>query len=169
MEMNLERSKKWWLAKANMEGDGTVVAAGKSARDPIPATGVESDVLTHLAFSRFVSLARRKLALTIEEFAEKADLDASEVLSIEDDIHYVARPRAVYRLAEVLDVPQPKLMQLAGLSAANDTGLGEEAVRFAARSESVERLTDEELAAFEAFIAVLSKEGSSNANEESSP
>lgn len=169
MEMNLERSKEWWLAKADIEGKGAVVAAGKSARDPVPDSAVEDSVQSHVAFSRFVSLARRKLALTIEEFAEKANLDTSEVLAIEDDIHYVAKPRAVYRLAEFLDVPQPSLIQLAGLSAANDTGLGEEAVRFAARSESVERLTDEELAAFEAFIAVLSKEGSSNANEESSP
>ena len=48
-------------------------------------------------------------------------------------------------------------MQLAGL-AANDAGFRQEAVRFAARSESLERLTPEESSALEAFVAVLSEQ-----------
>ena len=49
-------------------------------------------------------------------------------------------------------------MQLAGLTAANDVGLRQEAVRFAARSESVQKLTPEESSALEAFVAILSEQ-----------
>lgn len=161
--MELNRSKDWWLAKADREG-GAVIAAGALAVDPPVDTAADT---TRLAFGRFVSLMRRQRQMSVEQFAREADLDASELLAIEDDIHYIARPRSIYRLAQFFNVPQPRLMQLAGLTAANDPGLGVEAVRFAARSESVQKLTDEELAALEAFIAVLNDKGSSTSREES--
>ena len=93
----------------------------------------------------------------MEQLAERADLEPSELLVIEDDVHYVPGPRTVYKLAETFEVPQQRLMQLAGLAASNDAGLAREAVRFAARSESIEKLTAEESAALEAFVAVLSE------------
>ena len=160
--MIIERTKEWWLARAVREGDAAV-SAGLLAIDPVagdpPAAG---DGLQHeenrSAFGKFVNLMRRRQGLSIERLADKAELDASEVLIIEDDIHFVPEPRTVYKLAQVFDVPQRKLMELAGLAAANDDELRREAVRFAARSESMERLTDAESAALEAFIAALSKQ-----------
>ena len=101
---------------------------------------------------------RRQGGYSIEALADAAEVDASELLVIEDDLHYVPGPRTVYKLAQTFSVSQPRLMQLAGLTAANDTGLREEAVRFAARSEAVHKLTREESAALAAFVAVLSKE-----------
>ena len=49
-------------------------------------------------------------------------------------------------------------MQLAGLAVANDDHFRQEAVRFAARSKSVEKLTREQKAALNAFVAVLSED-----------
>ena len=77
---------------------------------------------------------------------------------IEDDLHYVPEPRTVFKLAETFEVSQQRLMQLAGLAAANDAGLRQEAVRFAARSEAVHKLTPEESSALEVFVAVLSEQ-----------
>lgn len=77
---------------------------------------------------------------------------------IESDVHYIPEPRTVYRLAQTFSVSQQRLMQLAGLSAANDSGLSREAVKFAARSESIQKLSREENAALDAFIAVLSRQ-----------
>ena len=164
--MELKRNKEWWLAKADAEGDA-IIAAGTLARDPAPE--LEASSISRLAFGRLVNLTRRRLALSVEDFADRAALDVSEVLSIEDDLNYIARPRTIYQLSQILDVPHERLLVLAGLAGANDTGLGEEAVRFAARSESVERLSNEEQAALEAFIAVLSQAGSTNAREKSDP
>jgi hypothetical protein len=49
-------------------------------------------------------------------------------------------------------------MQLAGLTVQNNNRLNDEAARFAARSDPVVALTDEERAALEAFVAVLSEQ-----------
>lgn len=160
--MRLERSKDWWMARARREGDATV-GAGLLAFDPAPEerlSGAQAAPAeeSRIAFGKFVNLMRRRRGLSMEQLADAADLDASELLEIEADLHYVPEPRAVYRLAQTFEVSQRRLMQLAGLAAANDVGLRQEAVRFAARSESVQKLTPEESSALEAFVAVLSEQ-----------
>ena len=160
--MKLERSKDWWMARARREGDA-VVGAGLLAFDPAPqarASGAQVGAAedTRIAFGKFVNLMRRRRGFSMEQLAEAADLEASELLVIEDDVHYIPEPRTVYKLAQIFEVSQRRLMQLAGLSAANDVGFREEAVRFAARSESVQKLTPEESSALEAFVAVLSEQ-----------
>jgi len=161
--MRIERTKGWWMARARREGDA-VIGAGMLAFDPLPDERPETVQLaaveeTRIAFGKFVNLMRRRRGFSMEELARAADLDASELLVIEDDVHYVPGPRTVYKLAETFAVSQRLLMQLAGLAAANDVGFRQEAVRFAARSESVQKLTPEESAALEAFVAVLSEQG----------
>ncbi len=158
--MKLERSKEWWLARARCEGE-TVPGAGPLAFDPVPDERSAAAVVpeeNRIAFGKFVNMMRRRQGLSIEQFADASDLDARELLVIEDDLHYVPPPRTVFKLAQIFKVPQPRLMQLAGLTVANDQGLSDEAVRFAARSEAVQRLSREESAALEAFVAVLSKQ-----------
>lgn len=159
--MRLERSKDWWMARAHREGDAAV-GAGLLAFDPAleerPSSAQAAPVEeTRIAFGRFVNLMRRRRGYTMERLAEVAELDASELLVIEDDVHYVPEPRTVFRLAQTFDVSQQRLMQLAGLATANDAGFRKEAVRFAARSESVQKLTSEETSALEAFVAILSE------------
>jgi HTH-type transcriptional regulator, competence development regulator len=159
--MRLERSKEWWMARAAREGDADV-GAGLLAFDPKPDVQASNVVTTteetRIAFGRFVNLMRRQRGWSIEKLAQEADVDASDLLVIEEDIHHGAEPRTIYRLSEVFDVPQKRLLQLAGLAVANDDGFRQEAVRFAARSESVQKLTREESSALEAFVAVLSEQ-----------
>lgn len=153
--MRFERSKAWWLSRARREGDAAV-GAGLLAFDPAHDERGGADE-TRIAFGRFVNLMRRRRGLSMEKLAEQAALDASELLVIEESASYVPDPRTIYQLAQIFDVPQRALMALAGLTVANDRGLREEAVRFAARSESVQKLTPEESSALEAFVAVLSQ------------
>ena len=154
--MKLERSKEWWIKRAQREGNAAV-GAGLLARDPSSESrSIAAAEETRIAFGKFVNLMRRRRGYSMEQLAECADLDASELLVIENEVHYVPGPRTIYKLAQTFDVSQQRLMQLAGLAAANDAGLRQEAVRFAARSESVEKLTPEESAALEAFVSVLS-------------
>jgi HTH-type transcriptional regulator, competence development regulator len=160
--MRLERSKDWWMTRARREGD-SAVGAGLLAFDPAPEErpSTAQDVLadeTRIAFGHFVNLMRRRRGYTMEQLAEAADLDPSELLVIEHHMHYVPEPRTVFRLAQTFEVSQRRLMQLAGLAIANDAGFRQEAVRFAARSESVQKLTPEETSALEAFVAILSEQ-----------
>lgn len=162
--MKLERAQEWWLAQVDREGD-QVVSAGLASRDPgqddrsqVVAPVVQPAAEeTRIAFGRFVTLMRRQRALSIEKLAETAELDVGELVSIEDDLHYTPEPRTVFRLARTFDVSQQRLMQLSGLASADDAHFRQEAVRFAARSESMQQLTDQEKSALEAFIAVLSQ------------
>lgn len=159
--MKLERSKEWWMARARREGD-SVIGAGLLAFDPEPderRLNVQAAVIeeTRIAFGRFVKLMRRRRGLSLEQLAQAADLDTGELIEIEGDVHYVPEPRTVFKLAQTFEVSQQRLLQLAGLAVANDAGFRQEAVRFAARSESVQNLTNEENSALEAFIAVLSE------------
>ena len=171
--MRLERSKEWWLERARREGE-SFVGAGLLAFDPSPEQakgGADAPAAeeNRIAFGKFVNLMRRREGRSIEELASAADVDASELLVIEDDLRHVPGPRTVYKLAQHFRVPQPRLMELAGLTVANDVGLREEAVRFAARSEAVQKLSKEELAALEAFVSVLSGKESSQPSEERRP
>ena len=157
--MRFERSKEWWMALARREGDA-VVAAGAAALDPAPGGAADTERSaeeTRIAFGKFVNLMRRRRGYSIDELADAAKLDPSELLVIENDVQYVPVPRTVFNLARFFDIPQPRLMQLAGLTVANDPTLQQEAVRFAARSEGVEKLTREESAALEAFVAILAR------------
>lgn len=159
--MKFERSKDWWMARARREGDA-VIGAGLLALDPVPdesPSGVQMAAVeeTRIAFGKFVNLMRRRLGFSMEQLAQAADLDANELLVIEDDVHHVPEPRTVFKLAQAFEVSQQRLMQLAGLATANDAGFREEAVRFAARSAGMQKLTPEESAALEAFVAVLSE------------
>jgi hypothetical protein len=158
--MKFERSKEWWMERAHREGD-SAIGAGLLAFDPVPGAQSMQPVSAEenrIAFGKFVNLMRRRRGFSMERLAQVADLDASELLIIEDDIHHLPEPRTVFKLAETFKVPQQRLMQLAGLAVANDVGLRQEAVRFAARSEVVQKLTPEENSALEAFVAVLSEQ-----------
>jgi HTH-type transcriptional regulator, competence development regulator len=162
--MKLERSKQWWLERAKREGESSV-SAGLLAIDPVhdeearaPAQPELEDV--RIAFGRFVNLMRRRQGLSVEALAQAANLDIRELVVIEDDVRYIPEPRTVYQLALTFKVPQQRFMQLAGLARVKDASLHNEAVRFAARSESIQKLTKEERGALEAFIAVLSDQPS---------
>lgn len=158
--MKLEVTKAWCLAMANLEGDAEI-GAGAFAIDPVfDGERLQDECAEEpaIAFARFVRLMRRDRGLTLEELAEETDVDIGELVEIEEDTRHRPEPRTVYQLAQFFHVPGPKLMQIAGLTASNDNRLAEEAVRFAARAESVAALTAEERAALQAFVTILSEE-----------
>lgn len=150
-------TKDWSLAMAEREGTSEV-GAGYIARDPVSQgdTGVIPIDRDRLAFGRLINLLRRRQQLSVEELAEKAGVDAAEVIRIEDDLHFVPDPRTVYQLAGTFGLPQQQLMQVAGLATAQDLKVREAAVRFAARSEPVAKLAREERSALDAFLIDLS-------------
>lgn len=161
--MKIELSKEWCLRMAqleleagtDMEIGGTPVTATPEVGAPELTTEPAPD--TNIAFGRFVRLMRRSRRQTLEGLAEDAEIEITELVEIEEDNHHKPEPRTVYQLAKHFEMPMPKMMQLAGLSAPKDTRLYDEAIRFAARSETVQELNDMERAALEAFVAVLSE------------
>ena len=161
--MKIEFTKERCLRMARLESDASAdmeIGAAPGAAEPTmvraeEVSGYELD--PNIAFGRFVRLMRRNQHLTLEKLADDARVEITELVEIEEDSRHKPDPRTVFQLAKHFDVPMPKMMQLAGLSAPKDARLVQEAIRFAARSEPVEELNEVERAALEAFVLVLSE------------
>ena len=161
--MKINVTQAWCKKMAGFEASAEV-GAGLLAIDPIlddgnPVSGRSENFgdETRFALQRFVELSRRSMNLSVEKLAERADIDLSELIALETDIHHLPEPRTLYQLAQVFNVSQSKLMELSGLTQPKDIHYLEEAVRYAARSESIEKLTTEEQAALDGLISVLSE------------
>ena len=139
---------------ARYEGDAEI-GAGQVAIDPVFAGAAEDG--PNIAFGRFVNLMRRQRSMSVEQLADYTDLDIADLFEIEINPYHKPDLRTVYQLAKYFKVSRPALMQVAGLAIPKDEKLFDEGVRFAARSESTARLSPEEGAALEAFVAVLSE------------
>jgi HTH-type transcriptional regulator, competence development regulator len=159
--VRIDLDKEWCMRMAQLEADAEI-GAGPLAIDPVfdgdaaPAEATKEEA--SIAFSRFVQLARRSRGLSIEKLAEDADIDVAELVSIEENGKHQPDLRTVYQLANFFGVQRANLLQVAGLTAPKDAHIMSEAVRFAARSESVAALTPEERGALDAFISVLSEQ-----------
>lgn len=157
--MKIEVTKDWCKTMAQREADAEV-GAGFIAADPIFDGEAGYELAfdeSRIALGRFVHLMRRQRKLSLEQLAEAADVDVGELMSIEVDAHHLPEPRTMYQLANIFGVSQRKLMGLSGLTRTKDVSYVEEAVRYAARSESLEELSAEEQAALDGLILVLSE------------
>ena len=152
------------MRMARLEGDAEI-GAGRLAIDPVfddaerSRGAARSEERPNVAFGRFVCLMRRRRRISLETLADEANVDIADLVEIEKDPHHKPEPRTAYQLANYFHVSRSRLMQVAGLTVPKDGRLFDEAVRFAARSEPTVELTSEEVAALEAFVAVLSERG----------
>ena len=163
MKMNLTRE---WFSKRAALDDKAEVSAGRLDLDRLPAARPPNVRTMHAAsevdnpnpaFGRLINLWRRKKGLRIDALAEQARIDAGELIEIEQNLNYVPEPRTVYQLAKTLGLPSERMLELSGNLMVRDSSLGQEAVRFAARSESVEKLSKDEQRALEEFVKFLSE------------
>lgn len=160
--MKLEIKREWCLAAAHREGD-VEVGAGRVAFDPIlevEATTSNAHSMPveamQLAFGKLVNLMRRKQNWSIEELATRSKVDVAELLLIEKDHHQV-EPYTVFQLASVFRLPVKPLQQLSGLTVVGNDNVVSEAVRFAASSDPIEKLSAEQLRSVEEFVATLNR------------
>jgi hypothetical protein len=150
--MNLKIKSDWLLEKAEKEGDGIVSAGGLVSRIEEESQVLAAPSTERAAFAQLVEWQRRRLGLS----AAKADVEAEDILAIEKE-EGCSDPRTIYKLADVFKLPSEKLMLLAGLVSERDPHLEKAAVRFAARSASIEALTPEQTEALEEFVKILAE------------
>jgi transcriptional regulator with XRE-family HTH domain len=154
-KVELNTNKEWLLRNAAEDDGGAVSVGGLAQMLGLlePPHLVESAAKT--AFARLIELRRRERGLSLETLAAKADVDLAAVLAIEQDIDVVPEPRIVLQLAQVLDLPPQRLLQLSGLSQSQDASLEKAAVRFAARSQPVDELSAQEHDALNELVKVI--------------
>lgn len=109
-------------------------------------------------FHEVVRKLRQLHGLTINELAQKLDIDPGEVIAMERNIAYRPSPLALHKLSEFYEIPQVRLNALAGATKEIPTDLKEQASRFAAQSDSFSKLTKEEKKLLDEFVKVLKKE-----------
>jgi HTH-type transcriptional regulator, competence development regulator len=160
MKTELSTNKNWLLRMAEAE-DNCELAVGGLAHDVGLFEQPQDQSFappTKSAFARLIELRRREQRLSVEQLAERADVELPELLDIvHGELSSPPEVRTVFNLATALKLPEQRLMQLAGLAEPKDEGFTEAAVRFAARSESIDKLTREEHKALEEFVKFLAE------------
>jgi DNA-binding XRE family transcriptional regulator len=152
--MKMNTDKVWLKRMAELE-DGCVVSVGGLVEALEQKEGAGNVIPMKPAFVRFVELARRERSLSLEQFAEKIDVDLAELVKIETETNYKPAIRTVHKMAEFLKVPQKKLLALAGLLQMKDPEFQTAALKFAARSAPVEKLTKQEHSDLEDIVKLL--------------
>jgi transcriptional regulator with XRE-family HTH domain len=112
-----------------------------------------------IAFGTAIELSRRRRKLTVKELAEKARVDIVELLVIEKkEAGHIPKPRTIHQLAEVLHLPEKGLMKLSGAVVSRDEKLRNDAIRFAAKSAGLEKLTKSEEELLHEIVKFLSEQ-----------
>lgn len=155
LERHADSDQNLEIAAGSFSLDQVPRAMGKPAGDPAAEPSVGGGGV--VAFGRLINLSRRKRGWSIEDLAESSRIDVSEAIRIEHDPAYIPGPRTVYQLSTALGLPRERMLQLSGNMLVRDRRLGEQAVKFAARSESVEKLSRQEHRALEEFVRYLNE------------
>ena len=110
------------------------------------------------AFGVFVRQFRRQQQWTIEELSRRARVDVEDLRQIERNPQAPPRPRVVHQLAAVMKVPERSLLKLSGAAVTRDEGFAEEAMRFAAKSDDMSKLSREEQRVLNEYVKYLTKQ-----------
>ena len=167
-KLNIRMNREWARSQAKTESEGTFTSVGglSCRMDEMAALVLKNPPLLieplvadprRQSLGKFVELSRRRLRLSVEQLASRANVDLAGLLAIEKAEEVTPEPRTIYQLAAVLQVGVEPLLELAGLVLPKTTRLTESAVRFAARSEPMQVLSEEEEAALNWFVKELTK------------
>jgi transcriptional regulator with XRE-family HTH domain len=161
--MKLKMSKEWFMKNLDKE-DKAIVSAGSFSCSKLDALNEMAQRCAEKetgavvpAFGRLISLSRRNKGLTLEKLADQARIDLDELVSIEQVPSYVPEPRTACQLAKVLNLPEEKVLELSGNTISRDQKLKDEAVKFVASAQSLDKLSRDEKRALEDFVKQLSK------------
>lgn len=147
----------WLRRMADVEDNAELTVGGLAHELGLLGAHTAPAPVAKSAFAKLIGLRRREMRLTVEDLAQRADVGVAEVVSIELGQLETPEPRTVFKLAAVLKLPAQKLMQMSGLAVPKDTRFSDAVVRFAARSEPVDKLSKEEHAALEEFVKFLAE------------
>lgn len=161
MERHAEESpmdSDWFRQMAEFEASCESTSVGGLAHDlGMRRPMSEEASIAPSALGKLIELARRKKALGLEELSVRAEIDLAELVELERGEPMTVEPRTIYRLCQALELPRAGVMELAGLTRRRDRALDDAAVRFAAQSKSIEKLSKEEKRALEEFVRGLEK------------
>lgn len=152
MTNRIRPSTDWYRRKIQTIGDRDCLVG--------PAIDLQEEFAEHnaihlLAFGTLVRLERRNSKLTVADLAKALDIEEEEIREIEHDPQYKARPRTILEIARYFNLPPKTVMKLAGAAASNDEKFYEKAMKFAAHSDDIGTLNEEEKQLLRSFVEFL--------------
>jgi HTH-type transcriptional regulator, competence development regulator len=157
MKTRANNDPAWTRRMAELEDGGEVTVGGLAQEVGMFDVSLTPAPVAKSAFAKLIELRRRELRLSVEQLAERAEVDIAELVGIELSEVDVPELRTVAKLAKVLKLPAQKLVELSGLATPKNARFAEAVVRFAAKSESIDKLSREEHEALEEFVKFLAE------------
>lgn len=160
--MKFTTDAKWLKQKLSVCDDAHVAAGGTSLselraavdrRTVTPAT--VGSAPTDLG--RVVCFVRERKGLSRSQLADIAKLTEQEIIAIETVVNPDPSPRALVYLADALELSRSRLKELAGFVRSSAQTANDHRLLFAARSRSVDSVSDDEYEAIRALVDVLSE------------
>ena len=119
----------------------------------------DSDVETmRFVFREMLRSLRRRKGLTVDQLAAKLEVERTEIAALERNPTYRPKPLLLHRISKFFDLPERRLAVLAGAVKDVPEEVREQASRFAAKSDSFKKLTDEEKRVLDEFVKALKAE-----------
>ncbi len=118
-------------------------------------SGDERKIALRIALGTLIRQLREKNKLSVAELAERARVAEQDIRQIEHDPRIMPRPRTISQLAGVFKLPVQQLQQLSGLTQVVDRTVSEAATKYAARSDDLSKLSENERQALDVFVEVL--------------
>lgn len=152
-----------WLARKLAKNDDTGAATGGTSLEELrrdaDARRVTPAVLAEVPseVGKVVRFVREQRGWSRQELAQLVAVDESEIVRIEAVVDHQLAPRTVVNLANVCGFSTFRFQQLANHVVVHDSHSASSELRFAARSRSVSEVTQDELDAVSALVAVLSE------------
>jgi len=109
----------------------------------------------HFVFQRIIRDLRLKAGLSVDRLAKKLGIDREEIIQMERDSNYHPSPLTLFTLSKFYNIPQRNLAMLAGAITSCSDDIRQEASRFAACSESFQKLDNDEKKALDEFVSFL--------------
>ena len=124
-----------------------------SPRAKAPASSAQPAVLLGILLRQL----RRRDNLNIAQLAAVVRVPEGELRALEQDGSIVPRPRTIHQLAVHFKLPPRALLVLSPAAAERDQNLEKAAVRFAASSDDLSKLSRDERKRLNEFIKLLSE------------
>lgn len=152
MTDRIRPSADWYRRKIQAIGDHDYLIGPEV---DLQEQSTEHNASRALAFGTLVRLERRNSKLSVADLAKELDIEEDELREIEHDPQYQARPRTILEIAKYFKLPPKTVMKLAGAAASNDERFTEKAMKFAAHSDDIGTLNEEEKQLLRSFVEFL--------------
>ena len=159
--INFSATKKWYELAAQSEADVVDISAGPSTLSISNVTVTESmknikQIRKLEGFSTLLKMLRLNKGLSFEKLSFQINVNIEELILLEKQVGYKSSTTTLLALARFYSLPEKLLLQIGDATNVSNSKIDEEVIRFAAESESVEKLSPQEKYLLDRTIEIIS-------------